>query len=224
MATVTRAKIPAREFALYQTLREVPGAEFECERLVESGDGTVMPLIWARGADRETLREAFERDPSVSDVSLLGEFDDELLYRMHWIDQVYLVFQMVTTLEATVIDAYGDEQWWYLRILFPDRDALSRTNDLCESRGLTFEVVRVREMRGDPVGRFGLTREQYEALTMACDRGYFEVPRRTGLDVLADDLDISHQALSERLRRGTDVLVQETLLVGPRGALGESSQ
>ncbi|WP_254544275.1 bacterio-opsin activator domain-containing protein [Halomarina pelagica] len=215
MATVTRAKIPAQEFALYETLRAVPDVEFECERLVESGEGVVMPLLWARGADPETLNEAFETDPSVSNVRLVGEFDEELLYRMNWIEQVHLVLQMLTTLHATVMDAYGDDQWWHLRVLFPDRAALSRTNDFCESRGLTFEVVHVREMRDDPVGRFGLTNEQYEALTMACERGYFRVPRETGLDALADDLDISHQALSERLRRGTEALVEETLLISP---------
>ncbi|MFC6835724.1 bacterio-opsin activator domain-containing protein [Halomarina ordinaria] len=215
MATITRAAIPTREFALHRTLREVSDVEFECERLVESGEGRVMPLVWTRGADTETLEAALERDPSVTDVTLLAEFDDELLYRMNWVDQVRLVIEMVTSLDATILDAYGDAEAWNLRILYPDRDALSRTNDFCESNGLTFDVIHVREMRGDPVGRFGLTDEQYEAMTMACERGYFSVPRETDLDALAEDLDISHQALSERLRRGTEVLVEEALLVGP---------
>ena len=69
-------------------------------------------------------------------------------------------------------------------------------------------------MEGEPSDRFGLTDEQYEALTMACETGSVDVPRATDLDELAAELDISHQALSERLRRAQATLVRETLLVG----------
>jgi predicted DNA binding protein len=71
-------------------------------------------------------------------------------------------------------------------------------------------------MEGKPSGRYGLTDQQYDALTAACEAGYFAVPRETDLDELSDDLGISHQALSERIRRGTEALVTETLLVGSK--------
>ena len=45
--------------------------------------------------------------------------------------------------------------------------------------------------------------------------GYFDVPREAKLGDIADRLDVSHQALSERLRRGHANLVQETIGVGP---------
>jgi hypothetical protein len=215
MATVTRAAIPADEFALRQTIADVPGVEFECERIVESGTEAVMPLVWARGVGREELEGALDEDPDVEEHSLLADFGDELLYRMVWIDHVRLVLEMVTKLRATVMNAYSAGTEWEMRVLYPDRDTLSKTNAFCESHGLSFEVKNVREMEGEPSGRFGLTEEQYEALTVACERGYYAVPRETDLDELAAELDISHQALSERLRRGTEVLVEEALLVGP---------
>ncbi|MFD1515455.1 helix-turn-helix domain-containing protein [Halomarina rubra] len=215
MATVIRAAIPADEFALRQTISTVPEVEFECERIVESGTEAVMPLIWARSVAREDLEAALDEDPDVREYSLLADFGEELLYRMVWVDHVRLVLEMVTTLEATVMNAYSDASEWEFRILYPDREALSKTNEFCESHGLSFEIRHVREMEGEPSGRFGLTKEQYEALTNACEQGYYSVPRETDLDELADELGISHQALSERLRRGTEVLVQEALLVGP---------
>jgi predicted DNA binding protein len=67
-------------------------------------------------------------------------------------------------------------------------------------------------MEGEPSDRFGLTDEQYEA--MACETGSVDVPRATDLDELAAELDISHQAFSERLRWGTEMLIEEALLVG----------
>ena len=37
------------------------------------------------------------------------------------------------------------------------------------------------------------------------------------LDDLADELDVSHQALSERLHRGHKTLIQNALIVGRMG-------
>lgn len=214
MATVIRARLPAAEFALAETFRRVGDVHFQCERIVKSGEDVVMPLIWSYGVDAESLNAALDDDPSVSDYSLLAEYDEELLYRMEWIDQVRLVLDMMTNSQATVLSAYGDGQHWSIRALYPDRDSLSHTHDFCEQNGLTFDIEYVREMDGEPAGRFGLSKEQYEALTMACSEGYFKVPREVDLKELAEKIGVSHQALSERLRRGHDILVQESLLVG----------
>lgn len=222
MATVIRARIPAEEFALAETFSRVVDATFQCERIVKSGEQAVMPLMWSYGVDAETLNEAMEADPSVSEFSLLAEFGDELLYRMEWIDRVRLVLQMLTNSEATVLSAYGDGKYWSLRVLYPDRDSLSHTHDFCEKHGLAFDIQYVREMEGEPAGRFGLSPEQYEALTTACNRGYFEVPRGVELKELSEELGITHQALSERLRRGHAILIKESLLAGPPPVDGEA--
>lgn len=216
MATVVKGRVPADEFALYRTLSVDPDIECEIERIVETGDEIVMPLVWLRGADHETVAEAITDDPSVQDPSLLTELESEYLYRMDWIADIQLVIQILTGSKATIMDAYGADGWWYLRVLYPTRDSLSATYDFCEDNGLTFEVETIREMDGNPVGRYGLTTKQYEALRLAAERGYFDVPRSVDVNDLADELDISHQALSERLRRAQRVLVEDTLLMGTR--------
>jgi predicted DNA binding protein len=66
--------------------------------------------------------------------------------------------------------------------------------------------------------RFGLTEEQQEALVESYEHGYYEVPRDLDASALAERLDISHQALSERLRRATGALVEDALLVGATAA------
>jgi len=68
-------------------------------------------------------------------------------------------------------------------------------------------------MEGEPPGRYGLTDEQYGALTAVWEQSYYTVPREADLDALAEERDISHQALSERLRRRIDTPVQDTLIV-----------
>lgn len=214
MATIVRGTVPASEFALNHTLEAVPEMEVECERIVDSGDGAVMPLLWVRYAGREEVEAAFEADPSVDNVDCISELEDELLYRMDWVDHVDLLLQMLTNSDATVLDAYGHGDRWKLRVLYPEREEFSATHEFCEDHGLGFDVTSIREIEGEPAGRFGLTESQYRALVLAAQRGYYEVPRETELAELADELDISHQAFSERLRRATGSLVEDTLLVG----------
>lgn len=213
-ACVIRGSIPAEEFALYEGLSSLPDVEFEVERIVETGDEAAMPLVWVRGADHGAIADAFGNDPSVEDIELLSAFDDEQLYRMEWVTDIDLVLQMLTNSEATITDAYGTDGRWHLRVLYPDRESLAKTIDYRDEAGLTFDITAIREMEGEPAGRYGLTKEQFEALEAALEAGYYEVPRDIDQNELADQLGISHQALSERLRRATGGLVEDALLVG----------
>lgn len=214
MATIVRGSIPAEELALNHTLDALEGAEVDCERIVRSGDEAIMPLLWVRHDDREAVDEALCSDPTVDDVECLTALDGEYLYRMEWIDHVSLLLEMLTNGQATVLDAYGRKRRWQVRVLYPDRDHLSATHAFANEEGLTFDIESIREMEGEPAGRFGLTETQYDALVMASKRGYFAVPRETSLEELAEDFDVTHQALSEQIRRGTDALVEDALLIG----------
>ena len=211
---IVKGSVPASEFALHHVLTSCPDVEIEVERIVKSGEKAVIPLVWERGDDREAFEAALDDDPTVEDYSLLAEFENERLYRMEWIEQVRLLLQMLTSSKATVLDAVGQHDRWYLRIMYPDRDLLSNTHEFCEEFGLTFEVEAVREMEGEPAGRYSLTENQYEAMVTALERGYYDVPREVTLEDLADELGTSHQALSELLRRGTRGLIEDALVVG----------
>ena len=214
MPTIVVANIPAEEFALRESLRAVPDLAVESQRVVEKDEDLVMPLIWVRGANGETVQTALSDDSSVSSASRIASYENESLYRMEWKRDVELAVQMITEDEATILDLYGTSDGWRLRSMFPDRDTLARTVEFCQNHGLGFDVRRVREMDVVPSGRWGLTDEQYEALRVAWDAGYFGVPRQADLGDVADRLEISHQALSERLRRGHTNLIKETIGVG----------
>ncbi|EMA47525.1 DNA binding domain-containing protein [Halococcus morrhuae DSM 1307] len=213
-ACIVRGEIPAEEFALYEALDALPDVEFEVERIVQSGDEAAMPLMWIRNATVEAVGEAFGDDPSIDELELLSAFDEEQLYRMQWVSEVEVVLQMLTNSHATITDAYGTDGRWYLRVLYPNRESLSKTVQFADDSGLTFDVTAIRQLEGEPAGRFGLTEAQFEALETALEAGYYQVPRETDQSELADQLNISHQALSERLRRATGALIEDALLVG----------
>ena len=211
-ASVVTAEIPADGFALAETFRAVPDASFECEGVVETGEQTVMPLLWAYSNDKASLERAFADDPSVETASLVEAFEGKFLYRMEWATETHFVLDVLTNSQATMLKASGGGSTWTLQVLYPTRESLSTTHQFCQDRELKLTVRSIRELDGEQVGQLGLTAKQRETLLTAHERGYFEVPRKTDLDTLAEELGISHQALSERIRRANKTLIQTVLV------------
>ncbi|EMA55044.1 MULTISPECIES: helix-turn-helix domain-containing protein [Halococcus] len=214
MSTIANIEIPADEFALYDTLVAVPDLELDVERVVAHDDERVMPFIWVSSDHMDDVERAFENDSSIENLELLSDLGEERLYRMDWTTQIEVVVQILVESDATVLDAFGTDGRWEFRILFPEREALSATHEFCEAEGLTMDIRNIYEMDADRHGRFGLSEPQHETLVAAFEHGHYEVPRDITLDDLATELDISHQALSERFRRAYSTLVENTLIVG----------
>lgn len=213
-ATIVELELPAEEFALSWTLSELEDIEFEVERFVAHNADHVMPYVWVSGDDGDRINDTLDRDESVEALELLSEFDGEWLYRMEWIDHIQTLVRILVEEDGSILAAFGDESGWQLRVLFAERDALSRTYDYCREAGLTLDIGSIYQLDDGREGRFGLTDEQQDTLVTAYERGYFEVPRGITLTDLAEELDISHQALSERLRRGEKSVLENTVIIG----------
>lgn len=216
MVTVTQATLPADEFVLAHTLSTLPAVGLEAAGIVRSGENRELPLLWVRGVDASEFEAACEADESTEGATLVEEFSEELLYRMEWAEQLDVLLGMLTNAEATILDAYAQDEEWHFRLLCPSRGKLSEIKSFCDDHEMTFDIQAIREMDGDHASQGALTAGQYEALTAAVESGYFEIPRQTDLEALAAELDVSHQALSERLRRGVKALVTDALQTGPR--------
>jgi predicted DNA binding protein len=214
--TVVEVNLPVSEFALRQTLSDVPHIEFEIERAVAHSSDRVMPFVWVSGSeiDRERFEGVICDDSSLDQYELVADLDDEWLYRMEWISDIETLVRILVEEEGTILAATGTNEGWDLRILFPDRNALSRTFDYCQDNELTLDVRNIYQLEEGREGRFGLTEEQQDTLTAAFEAGYFSIPREVNSKELAADLDISHQAVSERLRRGYCNLIQNALIIG----------
>ncbi|MFH5797862.1 bacterio-opsin activator domain-containing protein [Haladaptatus sp. CMAA 1911] len=211
--TVVEVEIPADEFALWETLTEHENLEFEIERVVAHEDDRVMPFVWASGGTKDT-KTILESDSSVENLQLLADLEDEQLYQMEWTDHIQTLVHILVDEEATVLSASGNSSHWHLRILFPDRDALSQTYDYCRENDLSLDIRNIYQLDQGRKGRFGLTDDQQDTLTLAFQKGYYDIPREASAENLAGELDVSHQAVSERLRRGHRSLVKNTLIIG----------
>ena len=211
MTLIAEFDIPLEEFALEETLTERPDLEFEIDRVVAQEGPQVVPFVRVAHGDLEGLTEILKADPSVEDIDLLSKNDEERFYRMMWTDKTQVIWYMIQEQDATIQQATASSGQWHLRVLFPERRNLAATNDYAQANQFRLDINRIYSIDDLELARYNLTKGQHEALTVALEEGYFGVPRGINQSDLATKLDISHQALSERLRRATGSLVTATL-------------
>ena len=213
MSTIAELTVPAAEFALRRTLEATDAVDVEIERVVAYDPDHVMPYVWF-ASDESTLGtvdDALGADPSVEEFELLTDLEDERLYRMNWVDDVTVMIHLLTEEKATVLDATVEDTHWRFRVLFPERESLSNLYEFATEQGVSIDVRKIHRVEDEQYGRYDLTDAQYETLVAAFDRGYYEIPRAVDMEGLSDELGVSHQALSERLRRAHRTLVEEAV-------------
>lgn len=212
MGTIVEATVPTEQFALRETFEAVPDARFDAVRVVAHEVGQVMPFLWSSAPDPDALEEALKADSTTKNVRQLASEQGQRLYQMQWRANIRVIVHILVDEHGVLLGASGRKDRWNLRVLFPDHDSLSAAYDVCREHGINLAIRRVNGM-ADSITRegIGLSEEQHEALTAALNAGYYGVPRGVTLEELAEQLEVSHQALSERLRRGYRNLIANTL-------------
>lgn len=203
MTVIAEFRIPADETALGTTFEELPDLVCKMEQVIVAEDIG----LWMSGANQLSLNAALEADPTVEEFSESIAEDERWLYTITFAEEVADLFSIVVEEEGTLLTAVAEQGMWTFRIRFPDRKHVSRVYERLTEHGLTVEPTQITPLTDATADKIGLTSGQYEALTEAIRHGYFEIPRETSMEELADKLDISHQALSERLRRAYQTLV-----------------
>ncbi|SNZ04625.1 hypothetical protein SAMN06269185_0624 [Natronoarchaeum philippinense] len=214
MSVLCEITVPAEEFVLEDALTSAPDMRIEIKRVV-AGPEDVTPYFWAYGDSVEAFDRALRDDETISNMVILEEQEnDERFYRVSWNGAVPNLLSAITDAKATILEAVsGDDHRWELKMLFPDRDALTEFHAYCIDNDLDFELERVyRPENPQETAEYGVTDDQHEALTAAYDAGYFGVPREETLGEVAERLDISTNALSTRLRRGQRNLLSNTIV------------
>ncbi|WP_436926372.1 bacterio-opsin activator domain-containing protein [Halosimplex amylolyticum] len=211
MTVIAEFRVPAAAFLLEDALHEVDGT-VTVERMVADGEQLVTPYVWVATADFEAFETAVGGDPSVEDFAVVERHEDERLYRVEWRDDGTDLFAALAAVNATVLSAEGEDGTWVLRALFSDHGAVSAFDDRFLAEREAVELDRFYS-GDDPsaYGKYEVTEKQRAALAAAHEAGYFSVPRECSLQDVADELDISRNAASARLRRGQDALVAHTL-------------
>jgi predicted DNA binding protein len=204
MVGMVPVTVMVESFALCDTFERVPDVEFDTAPVVAHEAGTAIPLLWASTDDPGAVREALKADSTTVDASHLTEHEEQSLYRVEWQPAVNVVVEGLLVGQGSLLDAHGSQDGWSFRLLFRHRSSVDALADRCRDLGLDAVVQ-------GPAADFtkGATnrKKQAKALAAALGVGYYAVPRRRTLEDVADEVGVSHQALSERLRRGQQGII-----------------
>lgn len=217
MSIIAEFHVLADDCVLQRTLRDRPDLRLEAERTVGYNRETFMPFLWVTGDDLTDIEATLRSDPTVREVSPLDTFETAHLYEFTWDPTAESVVHAIPDADAAVLNARGRADTWEIQMRFADRDVLSAFRTRCDETDIRLVMQWTMRPEG-PKGprQHDLTPIQRETLMTAFEEGYFDIPRQISLDELADVLDISHQSVSERLRRGYAHLIQDTLFLDHR--------
>lgn len=211
MLTAT-VSVAVSDFALSHALGEVAPMDVEAERVATHSRRRVMPSLWARGGDFAEFDAALDADPTVAEVVTAATVGDERFYQVAWSDEVAALVDSWLDADGSMLRARTSDREWRLRVRFPDREQFDRFRSSLSARDVSFQLDDLTRSTGPRQQLGSVTAAQREALVTAVEAGYFDVPRDATMAEIADALDISSQAASERLRRGIDGFVRSTLL------------
>ncbi|MFD1589194.1 helix-turn-helix domain-containing protein [Halorientalis brevis] len=213
MAVIAHLRIPASSFELGRILELEVGGTIELENMVPLGEKAV-PFFSVSDEVRESFEENVENHPSVDRIIEMTRHDGERLYSLDWNVARDVFFQGIIELEGQLLSATGTTDTWEFEIRFPTHETLSGFQEYCSNAHVPLEVGRVYNPVRPGTGMwYGVTKAQRETLIRAVHGGYYSIPRRMSTQDLADDLDISDQAVTERLRRAIETLTENTLIM-----------
>ncbi|CQH53221.1 HTH-10 family transcription regulator [Halobacterium hubeiense] len=192
---------------------EESDVRLDVEQAVAADPDEPVLFVWASDGDLDEFEAALGRDETVAEYTLVEDAGDHRLYRVAVSEQTPVsLYPVDDRMEASRLDVTSSADGVDARLRFPDRESLSEFRPRVEARGVDATLRGVYSDTESALGdEYGLSAKQREALVTAAELGYYDVPRQASLSDVADDLDVSPQAASERLRRGVKTFVREAL-------------
>ncbi|WP_323173552.1 helix-turn-helix domain-containing protein [Natrialba sp. PRR66] len=218
--------LSSSSLALTGLAASTPNARIKLDEVV-GRDHSVL-LCWIEAESYDTVEATLDAEATIAAWTPLESATKRRLYRLRMAEpaevQVAIPEEFIkrgtTPIHATIT---GDG--WLMRARFPDRTTLSEYREACQQRGMSFTLERLYQPTTDPEGDglslAGLTPKQREAVLLAHEEGYYDLPRGTKLTDLSDRLGISRRSLSDRLRRAEREIITTAITnerIAPRNA------
>ncbi|MDJ1432441.1 helix-turn-helix domain-containing protein [Halostagnicola sp. A-GB9-2] len=211
MATVMEFTMPAAEFPLGTVFENLPEVTIEMERLLPQ-ESLIIPYFWVRGGQPADIESCFEAHPGVNSIDLIDSVEDEYLMRAEW-DQEYAgILNALAEDNVVVLSAVGTNDGWDFEVRGESHKKISEFRSTVQEYDISIEITAVHALLAIQEDGYELTDTQREALVLAYEHGYFDSPREASLEDVAEELGITQQSLSSRLRRGHRRLIGGTLI------------
>jgi predicted DNA binding protein len=226
MGLIAEFSVSSPELALSEATTAVPAVTLELTDILATDPQRPQLTFWAFGNDESDVA-AFDRalaeDWTATNIETHTNLEDRRLYRVQLSEDVEVVcYPNWVAAGASQLSTSCQDGVWRNRLRFPDRESFDEVRTWCVDRDLSFQLHRLyTEARPDETNGTGLSPKQAQTARRAYEAGYYDFPRESATKVIGEDLDISAQAVSERLRRAHAALIEEYLL-DETGRQGES--
>jgi len=205
----------------YNTVPDINCAVEDFHHIQEDGTRHSVLFGLCQDCEFDTLETAMEEDPTIREWYLVAEIDSRHLYRIETVsfpsDQP-LLFPACRRHDITVLSTRRDTEGLHLRARVPSRETLQRFSHDLDNIADQFTLTQLYVEGQRPDGADRLTDKQHKALALAFEHGYFETPSQITLEELADQCEVTAQALSDRIRSAVQTLVANAVAndTGPR--------
>lgn len=181
----------------------LPNAEFNVSATIPTNDG-LLGIVEVRTPDNRKL---------VSDIEEISEVES---YELLHTDDRMVVFQFKSRMTESydVLISSGTVPQYpvslrngcYSAQLTASQEKLSEYFDELAGVGIPYEIVSMTHSYNPSEV---LTERQWQVVTEAVERGYYEATRRCTLAELAETFDINESSMSKLLRRAENRIVTE---------------
>ncbi|RDI72640.1 helix-turn-helix domain-containing protein [Halopelagius longus] len=219
MGLIAEYEITCEHLPLVTVAGDVPEATLDVE--LQPNHGNRPPFIVHATHETPALIErAFESSSFVAEYTLVGQAGETSRYQVlpalgmdaqlgEQIEDLSKLRALATT-DSIIEQIRVTPTGWIQSGWFTDRTVLDEFRTFWQRNG-EFSLRRLTydgeaEKAGD-----GLTDHQREALRIAYEMGYFDIPRTATLDEVATELGITASSVSERLRRAQTYLIETTV-------------
>lgn len=212
MAIEASFTIEQADFPLSAVFENLPNATIELDRVVPTSDA-VIPYFWIYADDTANLTTDLSEDIGVDQVKIIDEVEGQIFVRIDWnLDHESVLTAIVNT-DVTLLSGIGNNEQWTFEVRASAQKEVSEFQTYCLDRDIPLQLTQLHALASlDSDREFDLTEGQQQALVLAYSRGYFDSPRGATQGDLADELEITRQAVSSRLQRGIRRLVASTLI------------
>jgi len=219
MGLVAEFEIRCEALPLTEVVDSLPDATVTISLQFNHGNRPLF-LVTVQDGSQTAIGDALTGAHDVGDWTLVGQAGSTRRYQI--VPALTLAEQLgdhlddlerlesLATADAIIerIEVLADG--WRQTGWFADRNEFSQFSSFWQ-RNASFHVRRLtRDGESEPPGD-GLTDRQREALRIAYELGYFEIPRQATLEDVAAELDITPSSVSERLRRAQTQVIEEAV-------------
>ena len=217
MSVIAHLRIPADSFELGRIVPLEGKTNIALNAMVPLGEEAV-PLFTVYNDGGGSFKDRVSDHPSVKSIKTVSSHEDETVFALNWNIERDIFFQGMLEVGAHLLSATGAGDWWKFEIRFRDHEALKEFQEYCHGGRIQLDLRRIYNPTKPDSGEwYGLSSAQRDTLLRAVQTGYYSIPRQISTQDLADEFDISDQAVTERLRRAIMELVENTLMAANEG-------